>query len=70
MPKYHVGCGLSAIYAGTSSKPGVWKDKTPVTDEAILAVAQWLLKEKMSIVYSENGKHYRMEINEVPTDGK
>jgi len=43
MAEYHVGCGMAAIYAGTCSKPGVWKSKSPVTDEALRAVADYML---------------------------
>lgn len=64
MAEYHVGCGLSAIYAGTILKPGVWKNKTPVTDEAVCAVAQWLLMNNEAVTFSMNGKKYRMEVNE------
>lgn len=65
MAEYHVGCGLSAIYAGTILKPGVWKNKTPVTDEAISAAAQWLLENQEAFVFTMNGKKYRMEVEEV-----
>lgn len=64
MAEYHVGCGLSAIYAGTILKPGVWKNKTPVTDEAVSAVSQWLLMNNEAFTFSMNGKKYRMEVNE------
>lgn len=65
MPQYHVGCGLSAIYAGTISKPGVWKTKSPVTDEAISASAQFLVMNNEAFTFTMNGKRYRMEVNEV-----
>ena len=65
MAEYHVGCGLSGIYAGTLLKPGVWKNKTPVTDEAIRAVAQWLLENQEAFIFTMNGKNYRMEVEEV-----
>ena len=46
MPNYHVGCGAFAIYAGTLNKKGdTWKEKTSVTNEALSAVAQYLLME-------------------------
>lgn len=64
MAQYHVGCGLSAIYAGTIIKPGVWKTKSPVTDEAIGAAAQFLLSNKQAFIFSMNGKRYRMEVQE------
>lgn len=42
MPQYHVGCGIAGIYAGTISKPGAWKVKNEVTNEAICAVADYI----------------------------
>jgi hypothetical protein len=40
MAKYHVGCGITAIYAGTLNKKGdMWINKSDVTDEAFSAVA-------------------------------
>ena len=44
MPEYHVGCGMAGIYAGTISKPGQWKTKSPVTDEALRAVAEYMMR--------------------------
>lgn len=39
MPKYHVGCGIAGIYAGTVNKKGdEWINKSDVTQEAIKAV--------------------------------
>lgn len=64
MAQYHVGCGLAAIYAGTMSKHGVWKDKSPVTDEAVLAVANFLLDNKEMVTFSAYGKDYCMKITE------
>ena len=43
MAEYHVGCGLAGIYAGTIKKPGEWKCKSEVTDEALRAVAEYML---------------------------
>ena len=41
MAKYHVGCGIAGIYAGTLKKSGdEWLNKSDVTNEAINAVAQ------------------------------
>lgn len=42
MAEYHVGTGLAGIYAGTISKPGVWRSKTDVTEEALWSVALYL----------------------------
>ena len=42
MAEYHVGCGLSGIFAGTLKKNGeVWMNKSNVTDEAIDAVRDY-----------------------------
>ena len=43
MPEYHVGCGIAGIYAGTIKKPGEWKTKSPVTDEALRATAEYMM---------------------------
>jgi hypothetical protein len=47
MDEYHVGCGLAGIYAGTLNKQGTeWLNKSEVTEEARMAVAQYE-KERM-----------------------
>ena len=47
MAEYHVGCGITGIYAGTLKKNGKeWLNKSCVTDEAIGAVADWLYMER------------------------
>lgn len=43
MTKYHVGRGMAEIYAGTIKKPGEWKTKSPVTDEALSATAEYMM---------------------------
>lgn len=43
MAEYHVGCGLTGIYAGTIKKPGEWKSKSEVTGEALSSVAEFML---------------------------
>ena len=68
MSEYHVGCGLSAIYAGTVLRPGVWRTKSPVTDEALSASAQFLLINHQEFNFKMNGKWYRMEVTEVPEE--
>lgn len=70
MAEYHVGCGVAAIYAGTILKPGVWKNKSPVTDEAIGAAAQFLLQNKQAFLFSMNGKRYRMEVVDITKDSQ
>lgn len=44
MTEYHVGCGITGIFAGTLNKKGdTWVNKSDVTDEAMGAVGQFLL---------------------------
>lgn len=43
--KYHVGCGMFGIYAGTLKNKEEWKDKSDCTDEAIEAVRDYLIQE-------------------------
>lgn len=40
-----MGCGLAGIYAGTTKKPGEWKSKSEVTEEALRAVAEYMLRQ-------------------------
>ncbi|MBQ3543524.1 MAG: hypothetical protein IJA34_00805 [Lachnospiraceae bacterium] len=41
--KYHVGCGISNIYAGILNKSGdKWVEKTECTDEAINTVRDYM----------------------------
>ena len=47
MAEYHVGCGLAGIYAGTIQKPGMWRNKSCVTDEAVEAVRDYLIDERL-----------------------
>lgn len=60
MAEYHVGCGAFAIYAGTlnSRNKSLWQNKTECTDEAISAVAQYLLQEDKSMRFSYKGKKF------------
>ena len=47
MAEYHVGCGITGIFAGTLKKNGKeWLNKSMVTDEAIGAVVDWLYLER------------------------
>ena len=46
MPEYHVSCGLDEIYAGILKKNRAeWKTKSPVTNEAINAVRDYLFAQ-------------------------
>lgn len=66
MAEYHVGCGAFGIYAGTlnSRNKNLWQNKSQVTDEAVCAVAQYLLQEDKSLLFSRNGKKYRLCVQE------
>ena len=46
MAEYHVGCGAFSIYAGTLNKnKTMWQNKSEVTDEAISAVRDYMVRE-------------------------
>lgn len=63
MAKYHVGCGALGIYAGILNKKGdMWINKSDVTDEAINAVAQFLLEHEEALKFDYQGKHYRLAV--------
>lgn len=53
MDEYHVGCGMfGSIYAGTMAPPRkdgfkMWRNKSDVTDEAIMAVMGHFITEMM-----------------------
>ena len=52
--KYHVSCGAFGIYAGTLKNKEEWKDKSDCTDEAIEAVRDYLIQERLGGLYTEN----------------
>lgn len=61
MKKYHVGCGFFTIFAGTLNKSeDRWIDKSDVTDEAVAAVAEFLLKHEKSVIFNYEGNKYRL----------
>lgn len=63
MTKYHVGCGISGIYAGTLNKKGdTWKEKTSVTNEALSAVAQYLLMEDKEYRFNLEDGEYVLKV--------
>ena len=45
MAEYHVACGIAGIYAGVLKDVNEWKDKTECTDEAIVAVRDYMVDE-------------------------
>ena len=70
MAEYHVGCGLAAIYAGTlNKKKDAWLNKSAVTNEAIMAVMNYMYYEipegENAFAYAvrlKNGKYARLKI--------
>ena len=66
MAEYHVGCGAFEIYAGTlNQNKTLWKNKSVVTDEAIQAVAIFLLEHEQCLKFERNGKKYVLNVKEV-----
>lgn len=73
MAEYHVGCGAFGIYAGTlnSKNKSLWQNKTDVTHEAILAVAQYLLQENKSLLFDYQGVRHRLCVTpELPEEAR
>lgn len=69
MTQYHVGCGITAIYAGTLNKKGdMWLNKSVVTDEAFSAVAQYCLEHDEVMNFDYNGKRYRLLVSEIKSE--
>lgn len=63
MANYHVGCGITSIFAGTLNKnKTMWLNKSDVTEEAVCAVAQFLLEHEQTLVFDYQGKHYRLVV--------
>ena len=63
MANYHVGCGITGIFAGTINKTStMWVNKSDVTDEAISAVAQFLLEHEEAMEFNYHGKRYRLAV--------
>lgn len=68
MAEYHVGCGAFGIYAGTlnSKNKALWQNKSEVTNEAVSAVAQYLLQEDKSLLFDYQGSSYRLSVTPEP----
>ena len=63
MAEYHVGCGAFEIYAGTLNKKGnLWKNKSVVTEEAINAVALYLLENEEAVKFKYKGNSYCLAV--------
>ena len=66
MAEYHVGCGITGIFAGTLNKKGnMWVNKSDVTDEVINAVAQYCLENNVGMKFDYKGKRYRLAVTEI-----
>jgi hypothetical protein len=66
MANYHVGCGITGIFAGTLNKRGdMWVNKSEVTDEAFSAVAQYCVEHDEAMTFSLDGKKYKLMVQEV-----
>ena len=72
MAEYHVGCGAFGIYAGTlnSKNKSLWQNKSEVKNEAISAVAQYLLQEDKSLLFNYQGCRYRLSVTPEPLKEK
>lgn len=69
MTEYHVGCGITDIFAGTLNKKGdMWIHKTSVTHEAISAVAQYLLEHEEALNFNYQNKRYRLCVSELESE--
>lgn len=69
MAEYHVGCGIARIYAGTLNKKGnLWTNKSDVTDEAVSAVAQYLLERGEALEFDYRGGRYRLAVSRWEAD--
>lgn len=66
MTEYHVGCGAFGIYAGILNKnKTMWKNKSNVTNEALDAVAQYLLLEGIAMNFNYKDKKYCLKVEKV-----
>lgn len=68
MAKYHVGIGIMGIFAGTITKTNKWINRSDVTDEALRAVAQFLLEHKQAMEFSYHDKRYLLSVNPVKNE--
>lgn len=66
MANYHVGCGVTGIFAGTLNKKGnMWVNKSDVTDETFVAVAQYCIEHNESMEFEYKGGHYMLLVQKV-----
>ena len=60
--KYHVGCGIAGIYAGTlAPDKESWKDKSEVTDEALEAVRDYMVMNLKSSGEKTGGYQWKLK---------
>ena len=71
MVEYHVGCGITAIFAGTLNKKGdMWIHKSDVTKETFNAVAQYCLEHNEAMNFNYKGKRYRLAVTEIKAESE
>lgn len=71
MAEYHVGCGITGIFAGTlNKKSNMWLHKSDVTNEAFDAVAQYCLEHDVAMNFNYKGKRYKLAVTEVKTESR
>ena len=71
MANYHVGCGITGIFAGTINRTSsMWVNKSDVTDEAISAVAQFLLEHDEAMEFNYQGRRYRLVVEPQESEDK
>lgn len=69
MADYHVGCGYNAIYAGTLIKNSqLWRNKSECTEEAVAAVANYMLLKDSHFEVTINGLAYKLELVRIDED--
>lgn len=66
MAEYHVGCGIAGIYAGVLKNKEEWKDKTECTDEAIVAVRDYMVDALLGGIneYGSNMSGYKWRLKD------
>ncbi len=71
MANYHVGCGITGIFAGTLNKKGDrWLNKSDVTKEAFTAVAQYCIEHNEAMNFNYHGKRYRLAVEPQESEDK
>ena len=67
MAEYHVGCGAFEIYAGTLEprNKSLWRNKSVVTQEALTAVARYLLLNSRELHFDYDSNEYVLMVDKV-----